>query len=357
MVTLIVFFVVFVEKFFEFLKDLTNDTPFYKVIPALEGELMVIGFTAFVFKIYLNAAVISGEYHYALEYSDILVPFFSFSGCFLGLFLMVASIQLSENWSKGYHANNYALINEFFEQYHSWRYWIPSFANPTLHRIEFKILHHVFCEMFKLKISSFAYDEYVELVFEKFILRLIHTDPVHWLLFFALLLLEWGRSKMQITLTSCPAADSSGSVARNECLGTRSTNTFLMAGAIMYGISWIFVLASRYYELCFIRIKGIESMEFYPAYLYYMEKAQPEESRSLQDIRKDEDDLKKLVSAAIERLELAKKKESESKHFFPLLMPKDATVKPTPLKKQKTVKAMNGDLRFNDTMDLNASQI
>ena len=44
--------------------------PFYKVIPALEGELMVIGFTAFVFKIYLNAASsISPEYHYALEYS------------------------------------------------------------------------------------------------------------------------------------------------------------------------------------------------------------------------------------------------------------------------------------------------
>ena len=32
-------------------------------------------------------------------------------------------------------------------------------------------------------------------------------------------------------------------------------------------------------------------------------------------------------------------------------MPKDATVKPTPLKKQKTLKAMN------ETMDLNASQI
>ena len=43
--------------------------------------------------------------------------------------------------------------------------------------------------------------------------------------------------------------------------------------------------------------------------------------------------------------------------FFPSLMPRDATVKPTPLKNQKTVKAMNGDLRFNDTMDLNASQI
>jgi hypothetical protein len=47
--------------------------------------------------------------------------------------------------------------------------------------------------MFKLKKSSFAYDEYVELVFEKFILRLIHTDPVHWLLFFALLVAEWAR--------------------------------------------------------------------------------------------------------------------------------------------------------------------
>ena len=70
---------------------------------------------------------------------------------------------------------------------------IPTVVNPTLHRIEFKILHHIFCEMFKLKKSSFAYDEYVELVFEKFILRLIHTDPVHWLLFFALLVAEWAR--------------------------------------------------------------------------------------------------------------------------------------------------------------------
>jgi hypothetical protein len=38
-------------------------------------------------------------------------------------------------------------------------------------------------------------------------------------------------------------------------------------------------------------------------------------------------------------------------------MTRDAPVKPTPLKKQKTAKAMNGDLRFNDTMDSNASQI
>lgn len=71
----------------------------------------------------------------------------------------------------------------------------------------------------------------------------------------------------------------------------------------MYGISLIFIVVSRlwlltltswcrkvfkyrlnchrYYELCFIRVKGIQSMEFYPAYLFYIEKNHPEESRNL----------------------------------------------------------------------------
>ena len=119
--------------------------PFYKVLPAVERELMVIGFTAFAFKIYLNAgdSKKSTAYLDALEYAgslfhfqkalhhylplsfivDVLVPFFSICSCFLGLILIIVSIKISENWSKGYHSNNYVLINDFFQHYYSWYYW------------------------------------------------------------------------------------------------------------------------------------------------------------------------------------------------------------------------------------------
>ena len=65
--------------------------------------------------------------------------------------------------------------------------------NPALSRIEFKIFYNIFCESFRLKLTTFAFDSYVELVFEKFILRLIHIDMFNWVFICAVLGLEWFR--------------------------------------------------------------------------------------------------------------------------------------------------------------------
>ena len=55
MVVIVIGFVLVIDFFFHVLHFLTHESPFNKMINAVEKELMTVGFTAFVFKIIINS--------------------------------------------------------------------------------------------------------------------------------------------------------------------------------------------------------------------------------------------------------------------------------------------------------------
>lgn len=144
MLAVIIASVIAVDLLFHGLTHLTDDTPFAKMIHAIEKELMIVGFTAFIFKILINSSeVITGDYLYALEFagklapreilcfidscvSDTLVPVYSFCNCFLGLFLVFLSMKQSDVWSKAFHMKLDELLDEYFEKSASrWHKLVP----------------------------------------------------------------------------------------------------------------------------------------------------------------------------------------------------------------------------------------
>jgi len=62
--------------------------------------------------------------------------------------------------------------------------------------MEFRIFHNVFCDTYKIQKVAFAFNEYVEKVFEKYVLTLIEIRPVDWLMLCVLVLLNWARHSL-----------------------------------------------------------------------------------------------------------------------------------------------------------------
>jgi hypothetical protein len=96
--------VLIVEYLFHWLQVVTDDSPFRKVVTALEKELMIVGCTAFIFKISLTgSSFISLEWLFALEFSDLLVPILSFTNCIIAVFLVMSSLWQCETWTRAFH--------------------------------------------------------------------------------------------------------------------------------------------------------------------------------------------------------------------------------------------------------------
>ena len=69
-VIIIVAAVQFVEYLFHSLHVVTHDTPFNQMVQSIEKELMVVGFTAFIFKIIVNTTdFLELEWFHSLEYA------------------------------------------------------------------------------------------------------------------------------------------------------------------------------------------------------------------------------------------------------------------------------------------------
>lgn len=80
--------------------------------------------------------------------------------------------------------------------------WLSPFY-PSLARIEFRIFHNIFCETYKIQKTAFAFNEYVEKVFEKYILMIIEIRPLDWLLVCVFVLLNWARVSLHLGLHFC----------------------------------------------------------------------------------------------------------------------------------------------------------
>lgn len=116
MIIVIVLSVLVVEFLFEQLRHLAKDTPFKFIVAAVEEELMVVGFTAFVFKIlFSNNNFLTHDEYLSLEFADLLVPLFSICNCIIGVALMIMSLIYCNIWSKAFHRKLEHLIEEFYD--------------------------------------------------------------------------------------------------------------------------------------------------------------------------------------------------------------------------------------------------
>lgn len=74
-IIIIVAAVLALETIFHMLNEVTRDTTFHRMVGAIEKELMLVGCTAFIFKIIVNAEIhVEEEWLIALEYSGGLLP-------------------------------------------------------------------------------------------------------------------------------------------------------------------------------------------------------------------------------------------------------------------------------------------
>eukprot|EP01034_Spumella_vulgaris_P022121 gene22121-28226_t len=259
------------------------------MIHAIEKELMIVGVTAFVFKIVISASdLISGNSLHALEFADTLVPLFSFCNCMLGLCLVFLSIRRDDLCSRAFHMRLDELLDEYFEGKDNWRHRLtPPFLNSLVSQLEFRIFHNVFCEMFNMHTSAVAFDEYMSLVGEKYIHSVIRISPLNWTLFGCLALLDYLRIEGSEHIFGCTEGDL-------ECLHHSGSVIFTVYGTGLFLVTLVFAVVSRYYELQVIRRKGISGLDLYPAYLQYMEESHEWTMRK----RLRETDLKKAVSDA-----------------------------------------------------------
>ena len=140
------------------------------------------------------------------------------------------------------------------------RLWLAPF-NPTIARMEFRIFQSIFCQTYKIQKSAFAFNEYVEKVFEKFILAMIEIRPIDWLMLCVLVLLNWARNKLHLDYRKC-------AIHHDQlCEEENARIMFTVSGAIIFGLTALLAVESRRLEVRIMAQKNIRSIHTYPSYL------------------------------------------------------------------------------------------
>jgi hypothetical protein len=89
--------------------------------------------------------------------------------------------------------------------------------------MEFRIFHDIFCDNYGIGRNAFAFDEYVQLVYEKFVLDITQIHFASWILFVALLLFAMAGHSMGESYEHCEHSDL-------HCLHQREATIFVIFG-------------------------------------------------------------------------------------------------------------------------------
>jgi len=322
---IVVFCVISTESFFEALNHMAHDTPFDELITAIENEMMIVGFMAFVLKIIINLTHFPSLWLISLEYADLLVPMITFSRCFVGIGLIYMSIRVCEYWGKAYHMLHLEVMESYLDRSNSWYArgrisWIPiSLVNGQM---EFRIFHNIFCEEFFIAKGEFAFDEYVHRIFEKFLLRVIGMHEIDWLLICIITLLNWARIVYKLDVNSCLTHSDhevycvSGEEHSHEdeeaCMCHRQSSMidFIICGVAIFIVTLALAFVSRIYELRVMSTRGVHTSDDYALYLDQAEKDTTHE-RSPAKKRFNAESLKEAVSKIKEKIESSKAQEED----------------------------------------------
>ena len=277
---IVVFCVICTEAFFEGLNHMAHDTPFEELITAIENEMMIVGFMAFLLKIILNLTTIPSDWLLALEYADLVVPMITFTRCFIGIGFIYMSIKVCEHWGKSYHLHHLLVMDAYLDRSHSFwarghMSWVPlSWTNGAM---EFRIFHHIFCEHFMIQRSAFAFDEYVHRIFEKFLLRIIGMHEVDWFLICVMTLLNWLRLQYGLDMHDCfreKGALKYCKTMESECMCHKvsSMENYTISGFTVLAFTISLAIISRVYELRIMATRGVHTSDDYALYLESAEK-------------------------------------------------------------------------------------
>ena len=95
--------------------------------------------------------------------------------------------------------------------------------------MEFRIFHDIFCETYRIQKVAFAFDEYVRLVYEKFVVGIIKLHLMNWVLFIVSLLIALAGKKMEESFGDCPTDHGHHDYA---CMEIRSTKIYIIFGKL-----------------------------------------------------------------------------------------------------------------------------
>ena len=187
---IVVSLVLLVENLFHMLEHIAHDTPFEDMVLAIEKELMIVGTMAFMLKLVITTGdFLPYNWYHALEFADTLVPVTSFVVAFIGVFLIMMSIHVCKLWIRAYHLHLFELLDEYIGKSGHWLQ-VGNFSYLPLSTVnmemEFRIFHSIFCEQYNIQRKAFAFDEYVYLKFEKFLLAVLKIQEINWVIIMVL---------------------------------------------------------------------------------------------------------------------------------------------------------------------------
>lgn len=311
--------VIATEGIFEALNHMTHDTPFAELILAIENEMMIVGFMAFLLKIILNVTtIIDSTWLLALEYADLLVPIITFIRCFLGIGLIYMSIAICRSWGKAYHFHHMEIMDSYLDKANTfwskgYMSWIP--LSTINSQMEFRIFHHIFCEQFMIQRSEFAFDEYVHRIFEKFLLRIIGMHEIDWFLICIMTLLNWMRIDLKLDIADCTRGKKVATYCSSyydcTCHRNASMVDFIIVGGAIFAFTLFLAFLSRTYELRLMASRGVHSADDYALFLDQSEKEAQTQKKSDRK-RFNSETLKVAISKVKEKLEAAKAEEENN---------------------------------------------
>lgn len=97
--------------------------------------------------------------------------------------------------------------------------------------MEFRIFHNIFCDSYKIQRKAFAFEEYVEKVFEKFVMEVIEIRPLDWIILSVLFIINLARYSTHMTFSSkvCETED-------HHCKDEGLTQVFLLSGNRLFTV-------------------------------------------------------------------------------------------------------------------------
>ena len=85
---------------------------------------------------------------------------------------------------------------------HTYRLFPYNYKRFTiLSKMQFRIYHIIFCEQHKLLRNSLAFDEYVQHVYEKFLMEIVEIRLIDWAFLCVLILLNWARTSVKVHMS------------------------------------------------------------------------------------------------------------------------------------------------------------
>jgi hypothetical protein len=220
------------------------------------------------------------------------------------------SVRQCDHWSKAYHMKLLELLDEFFDYADTYRFKLLSFIpNKTILELEFRIFHSIFCETYHIQRKAFAFDEYVDKVFERFVMEIVEIRPWDWMVVSLLFTLNFLR--MASKLNFGKHCDHHDYACKNEGL----TEIFAIGGLLLLLSCLLVAFYSRYLEWRVMKLKGINGIGYYYSYLHHSEH---QKEREQQHVRMNVAELKDAIEQVKAEHEVKKKaKKPQFLSFLP----------------------------------------